>query len=338
MTTSQASRIFGIPYNSLLMYVRGKYGKSLKLDQLKQTTPAANDTLNTIGNSRSTPKEKLKQQKTKQLPQTSMKASSKAARLAQQQHQDQLRAVAAAAATFGPAALLHAGLPHSLLQEHMVAAAAAAASANNGLQQLPQPPHPDGSRMRELINNLHREQQGGDDHEASVAVTNATAAAMAAAKSSPGLLIPSPSRSSPVTSSVGSLEDMSRQEMNASEMAEDEDEHMDQEMRVQELLLRATQNSIMQLTSTPDDEDINNGDAEDMDGDEDVAATEDEQNNNPEQEPLEEEEASGKGSSAPCDMDHHVEEVEPEENDDLPGRQPLDVLPMSSSGGEISAL
>jgi len=32
----QASRIFGIPYNSLLMYVRGKYGKSLKLDLLKK--------------------------------------------------------------------------------------------------------------------------------------------------------------------------------------------------------------------------------------------------------------------------------------------------------------
>lgn len=36
MTTSQASRLFGIPYNSLLMYVRGKYGKSLKLDQLRK--------------------------------------------------------------------------------------------------------------------------------------------------------------------------------------------------------------------------------------------------------------------------------------------------------------
>ncbi|CAH2093137.1 unnamed protein product [Euphydryas editha] len=36
MTTSQASRLFGIPYNSLLMYVRGKYGKSLKLEQLRK--------------------------------------------------------------------------------------------------------------------------------------------------------------------------------------------------------------------------------------------------------------------------------------------------------------
>lgn len=36
MTTSQASRIFGIPYNSLLMYVRGKYGKSLKLENLRK--------------------------------------------------------------------------------------------------------------------------------------------------------------------------------------------------------------------------------------------------------------------------------------------------------------
>ena len=59
MTTSQASRVYGIPYNSLLMYVRGKYGKSLKLDKLKETTQAANDNLNIIGNSRSTPKEKL---------------------------------------------------------------------------------------------------------------------------------------------------------------------------------------------------------------------------------------------------------------------------------------
>ena len=58
MTTSQASRIYCIPYNSLLMYVRGKYGKSLRLDVLKKNTPAANDNLNTIGNSRSTPKEK----------------------------------------------------------------------------------------------------------------------------------------------------------------------------------------------------------------------------------------------------------------------------------------
>ena len=58
MTTSQASRVYGIPYNSLLMYVRGKYGKSLRLDVLKKNTPAANDDLNVIGNSRSTPKEK----------------------------------------------------------------------------------------------------------------------------------------------------------------------------------------------------------------------------------------------------------------------------------------
>lgn len=36
MTTSQASRLFGIPYNSLLMYVRGKYGKSLNLETLRK--------------------------------------------------------------------------------------------------------------------------------------------------------------------------------------------------------------------------------------------------------------------------------------------------------------
>ncbi|CAK9804108.1 Protein jim lovell [Anthophora quadrimaculata] len=41
MTTSQASRIFGIPYNSLLMYVRGKYGKSLKLEQLRRDCTGA---------------------------------------------------------------------------------------------------------------------------------------------------------------------------------------------------------------------------------------------------------------------------------------------------------
>ena len=36
MTTSQASREFSIPYNSLLMYVRGIYGKSLGLEALKR--------------------------------------------------------------------------------------------------------------------------------------------------------------------------------------------------------------------------------------------------------------------------------------------------------------
>lgn len=52
MTTSQASRIFGIPYNSLLMYVRGKYGKSLKLEQLRKDctgAPATPMDLMTIG-------------------------------------------------------------------------------------------------------------------------------------------------------------------------------------------------------------------------------------------------------------------------------------------------
>ncbi|XP_072750180.1 uncharacterized protein Lov isoform X2 [Anoplolepis gracilipes] len=42
LTTSQASRLFGIPYNSLLMYVRGKYGKSLKLEQLRKNCTGAN--------------------------------------------------------------------------------------------------------------------------------------------------------------------------------------------------------------------------------------------------------------------------------------------------------
>lgn len=51
MTTSQASRIFGIPYNSLLMYVRGKYGKSLKLEQLRKNLtgePTPADLLNVV--------------------------------------------------------------------------------------------------------------------------------------------------------------------------------------------------------------------------------------------------------------------------------------------------
>ncbi|XP_018366141.1 PREDICTED: protein jim lovell [Trachymyrmex cornetzi] len=43
LTTSQASRMFGIPYNSLLMYVRGKYGKSLKLEQLRRTCTGTNN-------------------------------------------------------------------------------------------------------------------------------------------------------------------------------------------------------------------------------------------------------------------------------------------------------
>lgn len=53
MTTSQASRIFGIPYNSLLMYVRGKYGKSLKLEQLRKDCiagPGSMDLINMSSN------------------------------------------------------------------------------------------------------------------------------------------------------------------------------------------------------------------------------------------------------------------------------------------------
>ena len=44
MTTSQASKTYNIPYSSLQVYVKGKYGKSLKLDKLKNTTLAAHDT------------------------------------------------------------------------------------------------------------------------------------------------------------------------------------------------------------------------------------------------------------------------------------------------------
>ncbi|XP_046752696.1 protein jim lovell [Diprion similis] len=52
MTTSQASRIFGIPYNSLLMYVRGKYGKSLKLEQLRRdcTGSTTGEVMNSLNN------------------------------------------------------------------------------------------------------------------------------------------------------------------------------------------------------------------------------------------------------------------------------------------------
>ncbi|KAL1494965.1 hypothetical protein ABEB36_010464 [Hypothenemus hampei] len=53
MTTSQASRIFGIPYNSLLMYVRGKYGKSLKLEKLRKDCigePNNSSTVDMLGN------------------------------------------------------------------------------------------------------------------------------------------------------------------------------------------------------------------------------------------------------------------------------------------------
>lgn len=52
MTTSQASRMFGIPYNSLLMYVRGKYGKSLKLEQLKRdcTGATTGEVMNSLNN------------------------------------------------------------------------------------------------------------------------------------------------------------------------------------------------------------------------------------------------------------------------------------------------
>ncbi len=359
MTTSQASRIFGIPYNSLLMYVRGKYGKSLKLDQLKLRTPAAHDSLNTIGNSRSTPKEKLKnkqqQQQQQQHQQQQVKhhqaaavAAAAAARFnqeRQQQHQRLRAAAAAAAATFGPAALFHAGLPPALLQEHMVAAAAAAAAASNNtngnVQQLPHPPHPDGSRMRDLMNNLHREQQSGDDSGSEAAA--ATVAAMAAAKSGIMSSPPSLSRSSPMASSVGSLDDITRHEHHPEVVPtrmdkEDGELELDQEMRVQALLLQATQNRMRQL-SRPDDEDHAD---HDKDGEEAAATAMDEdQNNNPDQihEALRKDPHGRDGD----DGDEHQEEeivveADEDEDDDMSGgRRELDVLSMAP-GGEISAL
>ena len=173
MTTSQASRVFGIPYNSLLMYVRGKYGKSLKLDVLKQNTPAANDNLNTIGNSRSTPKEKMgldrhhpyggrqngKRFDTQHRPNSAapsptsafnpyaavasaVSAAAAASNDASPQQQNQRQ-------TTPPAGSTTPAFPpffHNLtgLQEHI-----------GLLGMLP----PDGSRVRELLQTFHREQR-----------------------------------------------------------------------------------------------------------------------------------------------------------------------------------
>lgn len=72
MTTSQASRIFGIPYNSLLMYVRGKYGKSLKLEQLrKDCTGAPLDILGGNNNNNQPPKHHDKDDQGGQRPASS---------------------------------------------------------------------------------------------------------------------------------------------------------------------------------------------------------------------------------------------------------------------------
>lgn len=123
MTTSQASRIYGIPYNSLLMYVRGKYGKSLKLDKLKKTTPAAHDTLNTIGNSRSTPKEKILARASKALSnlvsasQQQGKTDTATVQPPQMQLPSTSAAAAAAAAAAEPKVPVEAGRIKELLME-----------------------------------------------------------------------------------------------------------------------------------------------------------------------------------------------------------------------------
>jgi hypothetical protein len=138
MTTSQASRVYGIPYNSLLMYVRGKYGKSLKLDVLKQQTTSSNDNLNTVGNSRSTPKEKQHlEKKNNGLLRNNNSQSYGPLALAQQQRTPEQPVLPA----LNPFAFAQ-NLPH--LQEQM------------GLLGMI-PPH-DSSRIRELMQNIQREQ------------------------------------------------------------------------------------------------------------------------------------------------------------------------------------
>lgn len=114
------------------MYVRGKYGKSLKLDKLKKTTPAAHDTLNTIGNSRSTPKEKI-------LARAS-KALSNLVSASQQQGKTDT-------ATVQP--------PQMQLPSTSAAAAAAAAAA--GAAAEPKVPVEAG-RIKELLMEMHQQQ------------------------------------------------------------------------------------------------------------------------------------------------------------------------------------
>lgn len=177
MTTSQASRFFGIPYNSLLMYVRGKYGKSLKLDALKKTTPAANDNLNTIGNSRSTPKEKLAHEKARmkenvlksgrdgtaavaldpyaaalqQQQQLRMQTQQQQLRMRtqEQQHQEQQ---APRPPSHNVDSIIQPSF-RSPLFHHLPAIQ----ERMGGL--LGMLPPQDGSRVRELMQNIHREQQ-----------------------------------------------------------------------------------------------------------------------------------------------------------------------------------
>lgn len=176
MTTSQASRVFGIPYNSLLMYVRGKYGKSLKLDVLKQKTPAANDNLNTIGNSRSTPKEKLGMDR--HHPYAGNRRTENGRRF--ESSAPRPSSASSAVAAFSPyAAAMRPATADPSQPQQTTASSSAASSASPtapgfgsfssalfhnlpGLQEqmglMGVLPH-DSSRMRELLQNIHREQQ-----------------------------------------------------------------------------------------------------------------------------------------------------------------------------------
>jgi hypothetical protein len=147
MTTSQASRTYGIPYNSLLMYVRGKYGKSLKLDKLKETTPAAKDNLNTIGNSRTTPKEKaakigdgVKTGLGKQSPLKKVKLGK----------EKRLRNVSSSS-SLGYSPFDLANFSHFGGGEQM-----------GGLLMVPPPPD---SRIKEILNQMHNQQAALDHSE-----------------------------------------------------------------------------------------------------------------------------------------------------------------------------
>lgn len=151
MTTSQASRIYGIPYNSLLMYVRGKYGKSLKLDKLKETTPAAKDNLNTIGNSRSTPKEKAAKgdghksaKESKQSPNKKHRTSNKEKRLRHLSESPSLGGFS----PFDPALNPFAAYPGG--------------DQMGGLLMVPPPPD---SRIKELLQQMQSQQAALDHSE-----------------------------------------------------------------------------------------------------------------------------------------------------------------------------
>lgn len=239
MTTSQASRIYGIPYNSLLMYVRGKYGKSLKLDVLKQQTPAAKDNLNTIGNSRSTPKEKMAAEKQR----------------INQNNQQQNRN------SFSPYGSNRAE------NNRMNPFAPALFQNLSGLQEqllgiLPQ----DSSRMRELLQNVHREQQQNAENTDGFKHSPASGTGVTAAVSSGsggGLLMTTGGGNSGIQGSSGGS-DLSRSPMtsehsdNEENKEEEEENEIEIEDEVKEEKKKDTKES--EDKNNDDDNDNNNRD------------------------------------------------------------------------------